>query len=351
MRARKQVSCRGYKRDKDDQDDRSSHFPFFLSLFYACRHGHARARVSNAPSACMPSGKPTQPSLASDRREHAKPCRDMAPGKDHLPSTLLLTLALGQDTNSETTSERGGSVGPLRSSDLCRPLGGLALPGSVWGGAPDNATRGFYVTKLSPIRCYSTPIWRPARGLPANLALTDVEFLRDNNITNALRPIQPSPTAPASLASGLRPETRLGWRHASRGCGLQFLGRFRSKLGFMRDATSWSIQKHGNLLGRIQWNGVYKKSCPPLLCPSSPVVQWSCTYCAGYGVPCPHPRVLCGLRRCCLQSPLLWRGGTVSLDFVVRYQSIPVHIWYRMGFAQKTFCSHLPRAPRVCPQT
>ena len=45
----------------------------------------------------------------------------------------------------------------------------------------------------------------------------------------------------------------------------------------------------------------------------------------GYSAPPGRPvfqRVVCGLRRCCRLSPLLWRGGTVSLDFVVRYRRL-----------------------------
>ena len=49
-----------------------------------------------------------------------------------------------------------------------------------------------------------------------------------------------------------------------------------------------------------------------------------CTHIAVPGVPGPPPRVLCGVRLCCLQSHLRWQCGTVSLVFVVRYQSIPV---------------------------
>ena len=39
--------------------------------------------------------------------------------------------------------------------------------------------------------------------------------------------------------------------------------------------------------------------------------------------PCHHRRFLSGLRPCCLQRPLLWRGGTVSLDFVAPVDTNP----------------------------
>ena len=42
------------------------------------------------------------------------------------------------------------------------------------------------------------------------------------------------------------------------------------------------------------------------------------------GNPGCHPRVLCGLRLCCLQSYLLWWSHAVLIELLVRYQSIPV---------------------------